>query len=415
MKTKFRIPRLSNILAVFLIVALLSLTMPVGVAQAATRFVLVKTILSPTPSGGGFFGLAMAVAGDKFVVGSRDCNETVCGAVHVFDSNGNFVRTIFAPATQEFSFTAFGDSVGSQGSNILVGDTLEDTAGEDAGAAYLFDATGNLLQTFLNPNPAQGAPFSRDFFGDSVTGFGDDVLVSAPREDLAGDDAGAVYLFDGATGQLLQTFVSPTPDVGDVFGSAIASVGNNIAIAAAFDATASVNGGAVYLFDGNGNLITTIVSPQPVEFSQFGSALAAFGDDLLIAEQRGFTGNLRAGVVHLFDGSTGTFIRSFFNPTPENFELFGNSLAVSGNNILVGALRHIKSHSFLGAAYLFDGTTGDLTATFLNPNPSVQDSFANQVAVIGNSVLISSPFESSDPANISQDGVVYLFQSKKTK
>lgn len=248
-----------------------------------------------------------------------------------------------------------------------------------------------------------------------MTGFGDDVLISAPDEDFAAQDAGAVYLFDGATGVLLHTFVSPTPDVGDVFGSAIATVGNNIAIAAGLDSAVAENGGAVYLFDGSGNLITTIVSPQPVQFGSFGNALTAFGDNLLVAEQRGFTGNLRAGVVHLFDGATDTFIRSFFNPTPENFEFFGNSLAVSGNNILVGALRHIKSHSFLGAAYLFDGTTGDLTATFLNPNPSVQDSFAHQVAPINNSVLISSPFESSDPANISQDGVAYLYQPKKTK
>lgn len=415
MKSKFRIGRLSNNLAVFVIVALLSLTLSTGVAQAATKFVLVKTITSPTPSGGGFFGQAMAVAGNQFVVGSRDCNEAVCGAVHVFDSNGNFVRTIFAPAAQEFTFTAFGDSVGAQGSNILVGDTLDDTAGEDAGAAYLLDgATGNVLQKFVNPNPAS-PPFNRDFFGDSVTGFGDDVLVSAPQEDVVSQDEGAVYLFDGATGQLLHTFLSPTPDIGDDFGSAVATVGNNIAIAAAFDATAAVNGGAVYLFDGNGNLITTITSPNPVEFSQFGNALAAFGDDLLIAEQRGFTGNLRAGAVHLYDGATGAFIRSYFNPTPEAFELFGNSLAVSGNNVVVGALRNNKGNSVVGAAYLFDGTSGTLTATFLNPNPSVQDSFAQQVAVIGNSVLISSPFESSDPANISQDGVAYLFQPKKTR
>ena len=283
MKSKLRISRLLRILSVFLILAVLSLTAPAGTVQAATRFALAKTILSPTPTGGGFLGQALAVAGNNFVVGSRDCTETACGAVHVFDSNGNLVRSIFPPTTGTFSFTAFGDSVGAQGSNILVGDTLEDTAGDDAGAAYLFDgATGNLLQTFLNPNPAPGAPFSRDFFGDSVTGFGNDVLVSAPDEDLAGSDAGAVYLFDGATGQLLRTFTSPTPDANDLFGSAIATVGNNIAIAAAFDATGAVNGGAVYLFDANGNLITTIVSPQPVEFSQFGNALAAFGDDLLV-------------------------------------------------------------------------------------------------------------------------------------
>ena len=115
-------------------------------------------------------------------------------------------------------------------------------------------------------------------------------------------------------------------------------------------------------------------------------------------------------MVHLFDGTTGAFIRSFFNPTPENFEFFGNSLASSGNNILVGALRNMRGNSFLGAAYLFDGTTGELTATFLNPDRSVQDSFAQQVAVIGNSVLIASP---SEPSNGS--GVAYLFQPKRTR
>jgi len=412
MKNRFRIGRLSNILAVFLIVALLSLSVPAGAVQAATRFVLAKTILSPTPSGGGFFGQALAVAGDKFVVGSRDCNETVCGAVHVYDSNGNLVRTIFAPATQEFSFTAFGDSVGALGSNILVGDTLEDTAGEDAGAAHLFDgATGNLLQTFLNPNPAPGAPFSRDFFGGSVAGFGDDALVSASKEDIGADDTGAVYLFDGANGQLLRTFLSPTPDLGDSFGSAIATIGNNIAIAAAFDGTASENGGAVYLFDGNGNLIKTLVSPRPVIFSGFGGALAAFGDDLLVAEQRGFTGDLRAGVVHLFDGATGAFIRSYFNPTPVAFELFGNSVAASGNNVLVGALRNERGPR-AGAAYLFDGTTAQLTATLLNPERSVADSFAWQVAAIGNSLLISSPFQTSNPEILFDDGAAYLFQPR---
>jgi hypothetical protein len=112
-----------------------------------------------------------------------------------------------------------------------------------------------------------------------------------------------------------------------------------------------------------------------------------------------------------FDGSTGAFIRSFFNPTPENFELFGNSLATSNNNILVGALRNIKGISRVSAAYLFDGTTGDLIETFLNPDPSVQDSFAQQVAMISNSVLISSPSAPANPGS----GVAYPFQPKRIR
>jgi hypothetical protein len=129
---------------------------------------------------------------------------------------------------------------------------------------------------------------------------------------------------------------------------------------------------------------------------------------LALQQQRGFTGNLRAGVVHLFDVTTGAFIRSFFNPTLENFGLFGNSLAVSGNNVVVGALRNMKGNSRVSATYLFDGTTGNLTATFLNPDPSVQDSFAQQVAAIGNSVLISSP---SEPIG----GAADLFQPRRMR
>jgi hypothetical protein len=140
-------------------------------------------------------------------------------------------------------------------------------------------------------------------------------------------------------------------------------------------------------------------------------ALAAFGDDLLVGEERGFTGDVRAGVVHLFDGATGAFIRSYFNPTPRAFELFGNSVAASGNNVLIGALREAKGRRS-GAAYLFDGTTAELTATLLNPARDVSDSFAWDVAAIGNSLLVGSPFQSSDPNNPLQEGVAYLFQPR---
>jgi hypothetical protein len=75
----------------------------------------------------------------------------------------------------------------------------------------------------------------------------------------------------------------------------------------------------------------------------------------------------------------------------------------------------MKGNSRIGAAYLFNGTTGELIDEFLDPEPTVQDSFASQVAAIGDSLLISSPFQSSNPVQISGDGVAYLFQSKKVK
>lgn len=106
---------------------------------------------------------------------------------------------------------------------------------------------------------------------------GNNVLVSILNEEFVERDAGAVYLFEGATGRLIRTFENPTPGISDIFGSSFTTVGNNIAFAAALDSTAAVNRGAVYLFDGNGSLIASIVSLHPVPFGSFGSALAAFG------------------------------------------------------------------------------------------------------------------------------------------
>ena len=85
----------------------------------------------------------------------------------------------------------FGGSVAISGNNVLVGALLDDAAGRDSGAAYLFDAvTGNLLQTFLNPTPASG-----DNFGNSVAIFGDNVLVGAWLDDAGATDSGAAYLY----------------------------------------------------------------------------------------------------------------------------------------------------------------------------------------------------------------------------
>lgn len=88
--------------------------------------------------------------------------------------------------------------------------------------------------------------------------FGNNVLVSVPNEEIVERDAGAVYLFEGATGKLIRTFKNPTPGISDVFGSSITTIGNNIAFTAVLDSTAAVNGGAVYLFDGSRNLITRL-------------------------------------------------------------------------------------------------------------------------------------------------------------
>ena len=63
------------------------------------------------------------------------------------------------------------------GSTVVVGAYWDDTGATDAGAAYIFDATtGNLLRTLNNPTPA-----ATDLFGRSVAVSGSTVVVGAHR------------------------------------------------------------------------------------------------------------------------------------------------------------------------------------------------------------------------------------------
>ena len=76
-----------------------------------------------------------------------------------------------------------------------------------SGVAYLFDGeTGSVLQTFHNPTPDEG-----DWFGQFKAVLWNNVLLSAQNDDFGGQDAGVVYLFDSATGEVIHTFVNPDP------------------------------------------------------------------------------------------------------------------------------------------------------------------------------------------------------------
>jgi hypothetical protein len=288
------------------------------------------------------------------------------------------------------SFDNFGYSLAISGSNALIGAPLDTTNGIEGGSAYLFDiTTGTLLQTFNNPTPAGG-----DFFGNSVAISGNNALIGAPYDATGGVEAGSAYLFDITTGTLLQTFNNPTPAGGDFFGNSVAISGNNALIGAPHDATGGVNAGIAYLFDiTTGTLLQTINNPTPAIDDIFGSSVAISGNNALIGAPLDATSGVDAGTAYLFDITTGTLLQTFDNPTPARTDFFGNSLAISGKNALIGAPLDDTGGADAGSAYLFDITTGALLQTIINPTPASDDSFGNSVAISGNNALIGAPLD----------------------
>jgi hypothetical protein len=273
------------------------------------------------------FGLALAPLGNALLVGETRRARLV-------DPFTNTVLQMFGPPDNP---SYFGTEVAGSGTNVFVA---------FGGAGHLFDATtGALVRTFTNP----GAPGNG--FGGVLAALGSDPLMGAPFTATGG----AVYLLDGATGAVVRTFTAPVPAAGDEFGGSIAVLGGSVLIGAPGDDTATSNGGAAYLFDGaTGALLQTFTNPAPVAEDRFGEAVALGADGALVGAP-GEDFPAAAGRAYAFDSGTGALVASF--STPGTMRL-GISVSWLGDDALVGAASP--------SAYVFDGSTGSLVRTLGN-------------------------------------------------
>ncbi len=332
-----------------------------------------------------------------------------------FRENTNM--TILNPVPSLYSI--FGGAIAAFGDDILIGDTL---AG--AGTVYLFNGTtATLVRTFANPRPAP-----HDNFGVSLAVSEDRVLVGANSASVGALEAGVAYVFNGTTGQLLQTILNPDPQPGDWFGRSVANLGNDFVI--------SANGkndlwGTVYIFDNSGSLIHTVMNPKTPPGSvpgtglstgdAFGTSIAVVGNNILVGAPGGYH-RTNPGTAYLFDGSTGQLIFTFHSQDPDSFD-FGLSVAAAGTNVLIGSPHDNTLWPNAGAAYLFDASTGKLLHTFLNPSPQAHflrlagfggagDRFGDSVAAIGKYILVGADLHDAGVLReVPFAGAAYAFDS----
>lgn len=223
----------------------------------------------------------------------------------------------------------------------------------------------------------------------------------------------ALALAQGGFAQVV-TLPNPAPAAGDNFGSWVAAVGEDrLLVAASGDDTSATDAGIAYLFSTNGTLVTTFTNPTPAVGDTFGIWVAPMGKDrVLVGAHLDDTGATDAGAAYLFN-TNGTLLTTFTNPAPRVNGHFGFSVvAVGSDRVLIGAPNNGATVT-CGAAYLFN-TNGTLLNTFTNPTPfpSNGEDFGFTVAAMGgDKVLVGDPF--SRP-NVDFEGAAYLFNTNGT-
>jgi FG-GAP repeat protein len=392
------------------IISTLVLVLPL--AMVAQTPILVKTFPNPTPGINDYFSWSVAALGsDRVLIGaiSDDNMATNAGIAYLFHTNGTLLTTFTNPSPayvpplypEEELGDWFGYAIAPLGNDrVLVGAPFNE--GEFccaySGTVYVFNTNGTLVTTIHNPN------YGNNEFGTSVATLGHDrIIISAPR---AGPDPefpyGEVYLMD-TNGALLATFYNPNEQILDEFGFSTAAFGTDRVLVG----SRSRSLGLTCLFNTNGTLLMTFTNPAPANGDYFGHAVAAIGtDSVAIGAPLDDRGATDAGAVYIFN-TNGTLLTTITNPTPAQGVGFGAQIVVRGNDRLVISAPLGSTTGFQpGSACVLD-INGTLLATINNPTPAIYDAFGWSMAAFGSEgVIIGTPFDDTGATNA---GTAYLF------
>ena len=362
---------------------------------------LMRAYRNPTPDAGDSFGHCVAALGNEVLVGAPydDTYGDDAGIVYLLDASGNVSKTFHGPAP--FANERFGSHFVAVGENVLIFGNDPEYADNDIG--YLFEVeTGKVLHTFRNPTPAAG-----DYFGWGVAAEDDKIVISARFDDAYGTNAGAVHLFSASSGKLERTFHHSGQRPNDEFGVSIALVGGNVLVGAHRDDSGATDSGAAYLFDPLGNVVRTFLHPTRAPNEGFGVRVRSMDNKVLIVGKGYDTSADGHGAAYVCASDTGNVLTTLPNPALDGDAGFGQSLVAVGDDVLVGAYLDDTVAFDSGAAYLFDGTTGEVLYTFHDPTPDTREWFGMSVAAMDNNILIGGVW---DKAGADKVGSAYLFQ-----
>jgi outer membrane protein assembly factor BamB len=347
------------------------------------------------------FGRSVALDGSIALVGSqnhRSANITSSGAAYLFDVTTG--TQLFELSADDPSMGAqFGWSVALQGDFAVVGAYRDSDSASQAGAIYVFDtATGQQLFKLVHPLPADG-----DNLGWSVAIDGNTVIGSATHDDGARDQAGAVHAFDATTGAYIAKLTAEDGRRGDSFGQSVAIDGSTVLVGASGDAFAGLSdAGSVYMFDvPSGNQILKIIANDSSAAASFGIGVALRNGTAAISAWADGQAAPAAGALYIFDASNGHQLFKLFASDAASGDRLGFSVSYDGNRVSIGANHNDDVGTLSGSAYIFKPTIGINCAIDLNEDCQVDFYDIQQFLTW---------FAAADPrADMSTDGVFDLF------
>ena len=366
----------------------------------ATPTTPIAILRNPDARTGDNFGQSVAISGTHVIVGARhgSTGADAAGSAYVYDVSNVAptvpVATLRNPEPGNADY--FGFSVGIVDTRLVVGTPYDDMGAVDAGSAYVYDLNNGTptmpLYTLNNPGVAP-----RDHFGHAVALSGTRLVVGSPFENTEARDAGSAYVYDlngGANPITIATLNNPDPGIADQFGNAVAISGARVVVGAGYDDAGATDAGSVYIYDLNGGTPTvpviTLHNPVPSGGAKFGTSVAIFGTRVVVGTT--------TSIVHVYDLNSGTPTVPVATLNTPGFpgDYFGWSVAIFGTQIVVGTPSDNTAATRAGRAYVYDLNSPSPSVplvTINNPRPAANDHFGDTVAISGTWLVVGADWD----------------------
>ena len=306
----------------------------------------------------------------------------------------------FAPASA--SGDLFGYSVAWAGGSIVVGAA----AGTDAdGSVYVFDRGSRGWQV--------GAPLRARGFGSHIAASQSEVAIGAPGE---GGRRGYVYVYlQNSLGWRLSARLSPGTGVPS-FGESLALAGPLLVVGApgtnGFATPYSAGAAYVYIRGGGQWHLQAVLRPPETEVGNFfGEAVSVSDGSIVVGAPGTASAKGAVGRAYVFAQSGQGWVgaATLYDPDNAPGDLFGQSVAMSGGALVVGAPGAADA---AGRAYTYvrDADTSAWSSKNVLSGRGAEpgDSFGSSVAVAGSIFVVGMPLYDGG------DGEVYVFSKRSS-
>ena len=385
-----------------------------------------------------WFGEA-SISGNTIVVGAYgdDDHGDNSGSAYVFRRGGvDWVQVAKLVASDGAPNDRFGRSVSICGDTIVVSADGDDDNGGGSGSVYVFvepvggwSGTVNEDAKLLPSDAAED-----DYFGRSAAVCGDTVVVGAYWDDDNGNQSGSAYVFVRPAGGWLGTLnedaklLASDAAAGDWFGHRVSVAGDAVTVGAYRDDDSGNQSGSAYVFVrpaggwlGTLNEDAKLLASDAAAGDSFGWSVHASEAAVVIGAVNDEESGSDVGSAYVFErpagGWSGTLNESakLLASDGADFDLFGDSVSISGDTVVVGALLEDAGGDDSGSAYVFqrplDGWSGRLTedAKLLASDGAPADYLGDAVSVSGNTI-VASAYHDDDNGDDSGSAYVFAFR-----